>query len=98
MVIHCLPEIERAFLILCRPSRFWIIFTISMADAKTSVVPPESAPLTDEQKEALEKLKTEFPDKVLDEVMLIRFIRGYWTEADRHNHTVAKLKATFVGS
>jgi len=63
-------------------------------------VPEESVPLNEEELAALGKLKASINEidgccaDDLDEIMLIRFIRGYWQEKDREATTTAYLQRT----
>jgi len=65
-----------------------------MADKTENVpVPPESVKLTPEELEAIDALRKEFTENLADDV-LIRFVRGYWKEENRHQHTVDVLTKT----
>jgi hypothetical protein len=68
-----------------------------MSDDAKALVPEESVPLNEEEQKALDAFVAEFtPDEVqsVSKECLIRFIRGYWREQDRHKQTVENFKKT----
>lgn len=81
---------EHLFVFARGESLVQTVLEVDMSDQKTCS-PPESAPLTEDERAAVEALQKEFEEELSHE-LLVRFVRGYWKEENRHQHTVDVLK------